>query len=107
MDGQGAGKRNALLLPGGKLDRVVADSLLQPDLPQEFFRSRTRLGVPAQFEGNHDILQRRQCGNELKTLKNKTHQLIAQSGAFVLAEFLQLHAINAHGPRCGRIQTGA
>src|ERR1043166_6918471 len=70
---------HALLLAAGKLRRVMRSPFAEMNASQKLERQVARPLVAAQFEGDHDILQRRQGGNELEILKNKPDHFASQA----------------------------
>src|SRR5690606_18027499 len=76
---------NTLLLTAGKLRRIVVESAAKAYTFEKILCLDGDIGRPfiAQLKWHHHIFKGRECGQQLKVLKNKTYILIAYVGPVI------------------------
>ena len=95
-----------LLLPSGQLSRLMMFPASQSHSTQKLSRSRGGIGLSPELHRHLDILLRRQCGNQLKGLKDESDLLHPDSGPLVLTHGSQVLSIEVHRARTGPVQSG-
>jgi hypothetical protein len=87
---ESAGECHPLLLTAGQLTRIVPGSLGKAHLTKGLERGGACGGVAGQLQGQHDVLECGQRGNEMECLKYKAHTLSTQSSSSVFVESGQI-----------------
>ena len=105
MRHEGARNGDALLFAAGQLLRVVRHSRRQPHLRERRRRRLARVAPAAEFQRQHDVLDRRERGNKMKRLKHKPDMLAANGRAAVFVEFGEIDARDQHAAGARRIES--
>lgn len=98
--------RHALLLTAGKLLGIMRQPLAKTDPIKQRSRLLARGGNAGELERQHDILDRRKGGQELKGLEHETHRTRARGRASVFVQRGDVLAIEEYAPLARRIESG-
>ena len=82
---EGAGQRDALLFPAGKLRGIMIDALGQADAPEQIQAQCARAAIAPKLYRNCGVLQRRQSRDELEILKYKPNMFVANAGSLIFS----------------------
>ena len=82
---EGPGNGDALLLASRKLDGIVMQTIFQTDPFEKLSGAAPRVILAADLGGHHHVLQSRERRQQLKALKDKADELVADSGQRLLA----------------------
>src|SRR2546423_770841 len=104
---EGAGERDALLFAAGKLRGIMSETLAESDALQQLHSLIARVISATQFQRHHDIFQRGQRGQQLKCLKNESHDVIAHASAAIFIERAERYAIEKHLARSRQVESSA
>jgi hypothetical protein len=100
------GEGNALLLTSGELYRIVMFPPGQAYPGQQVSSARGDIGLTPQLERYLHIFLRGEGRHQLKGLKHETDLFGSEPGSFILAQRVQLLAIEVHRAAGGLIQSG-
>ena len=103
---QRAGKRHALLLAAGKLNRIMAGAVGQADPGQHGLGAGKGIGDPGKFQRHGDIFQRRHIGDKMERLKDDADMAAAKQRQRVFVHGGYILAGNMHGAGIGALQPG-
>ena len=103
---QRAGKRHALLLAAGKLNRIMAGAVGQADPRQHGLGAGKGIGDPGKFQRHGDIFQRRHIGDKMERLKDDADMAAAKQRQRVFVHGGYILAGNMHGAGIGALQPG-
>src|SRR5580658_10676961 len=88
IHGERASDGDALLLPPGKLIRVMIHSFLQADQIEQLAGALLNLYPfpAAQMEGDRDVFKARQGGKKIEKLENKPDLVAPHPGEFAVGD---------------------
>src|SRR5690606_31869368 len=102
-----ARERDALLLPAGKLGRIMVEPIAEPDAAEQLRgASRDVPPVAAQLERHLHVLTRGQRRDQLERLEHEADRRPAKPGALVLGERRQVGAGDLDRSASGRVEPG-
>ena len=104
---EGAGKRDALLFPAGKLERIVIETVTEADLGEQVFRVLLATGLATEFQRNQYVFDSREGRDQLEALENEADEAVPERGPLVLGHRFHGLPVEQNGAAGGVVQTGA
>ena len=98
-------QRHPLLFASTQYLGIGLQALGQTDPLEHGGSGLTRIFAARQFQREHDVFERREVAQQLKTLKYEANAACTQSGASVFVQGKQVFAANLYRAAAGRIQT--
>ena len=106
---EGARERHPLLLPAGELGGIVVEASPEPDPLEQPARALAQLALGAvadQLEGDQDVLESGERGQEVKRLEDEADVPGAKPRALILGKTGEVHPVEPHAARAGFVETG-
>lgn len=102
-----ASERNALLFAAGKLGGVMMKALGEADLLQKAGGDIADAAFAAKLEGDHDILDGSESGEELEILENEPDRFAAEASASIFIESAEVASVEEDRAGSGDVETRA
>ncbi len=106
LAGQGAGHGHALLLTAGQLTRTMIESRTQTNRVDDGVEPRLIDGRATEIEGQRDVLERGERGDEVVGLEDETDVRATNAGELLVAEGREVGVADGDGARGQGIEAG-